>query len=114
MHVHVLHGANVATALAPALVSRDLCSVGMEKGHREDVALAPTVEAASGSADREPRRRRQLRAASQSETHDADEQRLALHERMLAAMQAGDMTSLLGDFAWDRVDRVFADVLSAA
>ena len=93
----VPHGANVATALAPAKVSRDICSVGMEKVHREDVALAPTVEAASGSADREPRRRRQQRAASQSETHDADEQRLALHERMLAAMQAGDMTSLLGD-----------------
>ena len=91
------HAANGATALARAQVSRDLCSVGMEKGHREDVALAPTVEAVSGSADREPRRRRQQRAASQSETQDADEHRLALHERMLAAMQTGDVQSLLGD-----------------
>ena len=69
----------------------------MEKGHREDVALAPTVEAASASADRESRRRRQQRAASQSETQESDEQRLALHERMLAAMQTGDVQSLLGD-----------------
>lgn len=69
----------------------------MEKEHRADFALASNTEAAPASDGREQRRRRQQRAASQSENREADEQRLAIQDRMLAALSAGDVRSLLGD-----------------